>query len=173
MKMNIFFILISSVLLSIFVLFKPIDIQQQKFEDVPLFNISSFIIYELDKHGLSSLTSGVEAARYADRYTVKFMDYTDNTKKYIANMKANDGIYKNNIIYLFGDVVYFREDGLTFETQKAVYNKKTTIAQADGDYVLYEGTNKVVGKKLIHNNSLDTIQSKDVVVKYQLKGSKE
>jgi len=172
MNINIFFILISLALLMILMLFKPLEIKEQKLTDVPLFNISSFTMYELNKEGLTSLMSGTEGIRYKDRYKVEFMDYTDNSKEYIANMKANSGIYKNDTVYLDGDVVYFREDGLTFETQKVIYNKKTTIARADGDYVLYRNGSKVVGEKLKYNNSLNRVQSKNVVVKYQLEESK-
>ena len=57
---------------------------------------------------------------------------------------------------------------MTFETQKAVYDKKTTIATTDGDYVLYKGSNMVKGEELKYNNSLEIVKSKNVVVKYQL-----
>ncbi|MCF6310614.1 MAG: LPS export ABC transporter periplasmic protein LptC [Sulfurimonas sp.] len=173
MNINIFFSLVSLALLMILTLFKPMDIKEDDFSDVPLFNISIFTMYELDEKGLTSLMSGTEGTRYSDRYSVKLMDYTDNSQEYIANMKSNSGIYKGDNVYLEGDVVYFREDGLTFETQKVVYNKKTAIARADGNYVLYRNNNKVTGNKLKYNNSLNRVQSKNVVAIYQLKESKK
>jgi len=150
-------------------LFKPLDVHQQSFIDVPLFNISSFTMYELNNKGLITLMNGAQATKYADRYTVKQMDYTDNSKDYLANMKSNSGIYKNDIVHLDGDIIYVREDGLTFETQKAVYDKKTSIAHADGDYKLYRGANIVVGSELEYNNFLDRVKSKNVIAKYQIK----
>lgn len=173
MNINIFFTLVSLALLMILMLFKPMDIKENNFTDVALFNISIFTMYELDERGLTSLMSGTEGIRYSDRYSVKLMDYTDNSQEYIANMKSNSGIYKGDNVYLEGDVVYFREDGLTFETQKVVYNKKTAIARADGNYVLYRNNNKVTGNKLKYNNSLNRVQSKNVVARYQLKESKK
>jgi LPS export ABC transporter protein LptC len=169
MNINFFFIVISSILLMILLLFKPLDFKQQAFVDVPMFSLSSFTMYELNNKGLITLMIGDEAVRYADRYTVKLIDYTDSSKDYIANMKANNGVYKDDIVYLDGDVVYYREDGLTFETQKAVYNKKSSIAQADGKYVFYMEKNRVIGRELKYNNSLERVQSKDVIAKYQLK----
>ncbi|PLY13571.1 LPS export ABC transporter periplasmic protein LptC [Sulfurimonas sp. CVO] len=171
MNINYYFLFISVCLIMILFLFKPLEIKQQSFTEVPLFSISFFTMYELDSKGLITLMNGEKAIRYADRYTIDKMDYTDNSKKYIANMKSNSGIYKDDIVYLNGDVVYFRQDGLTFETQKAVYNKKTNIATADGDYVLYKGTNRVTGRELKYNNSLQRVESKDVKAIYQLKES--
>ncbi len=169
MNINIFFLIITSFLFIILFTFKPLDIKQQDFVDVPLFNISYFTMYELDNYGLVTQMNGTNGIRYEDRYTVKDIDYTDNSKEYIANMKADNGIYKGDVVNLDGNVVYFREDGLTFETQHAVYNKKTSISRADGDYVLYQGDNIAVGKKLTYNNLSEKITSKHVTMKYQLK----
>lgn len=153
-------------------LFKPMEIKQHTFKEVPLFTISNFTMHELDQKGLVTLMNGSKAERFTDRYTVEEMDYTDNSKEYMANMKANNGVYKNEVVHLNGDILYVREDGLTFETQKAVYNKKTSIATADGDFLLYRGSNRVTGEKLKYNNSLEKIESKNVKAIYKLEESK-
>jgi lipopolysaccharide assembly outer membrane protein LptD (OstA) len=155
----------------ILLLFKPLEIKQQISKEVPLFSISSFTMHELDSNGLVTLMNGKEATKYANRYTVQMMQYIDNSKKFMANMKANNGIYKDDIVYLDGDIIYTREDGLTFETQKAVYDKKTSIATADGDFVLYRDSNRITGEKLKYNNSLEKIESKNVNAVYQLQKS--
>lgn len=169
MNINYFFLAASLCLLMILFLFKPLEIKQQQFSDVPLFSISSFTMYELNSKGLITLMNGKEATKYTDRYIVEEMNYTDNSKEYIANMKSNSGMYKNDIVSLDGDVLYVREDGLTFETQNAVYNKKTKIAMADGNYLLYRGANRVTGNGLKYNNSLERVESRNVTAKYQLK----
>lgn len=153
-------------------LFKPMAIKQHVFKEVPLFTISNFTMHELDQKGLVTLMNGSNAARFTDRYRVEEMDYTDNSKEYMANMKANSGVYKNEVVHLNGDILYVREDGLTFETQKAVYNKKTAIATADGNFVLYRGANRVTGEKLKYNNSLEKIESKNVNAIYKFEESK-
>ncbi len=151
--------------------FKPLDIKQQEFVDVPLFQLTSFTLHELDESGLITLMKGSEATRYSNRYKVNNIDYTDNSKKYIANMKADNGLYmdKNELLDLEGKVLYNREDGLTFKTEKLIYNKKTSIVNADNDYILYRGDNKVIGNSLVYNNNLNIVKSKNVVVRYQLK----
>jgi len=137
--------------------------------DVPLFELKDFTMYELDTRGLNTIMLGSSATRYANRYTVKNIDYTDNEKKeYIANMKANNGIYKNDLVTLTGNVVYVRDDGLTFKTQKAVYNKKSSNVVSNVGYVAYFNDSIVRGSYIKYNNEKNRIFSKNVRAKIQL-----
>lgn len=173
MNVNYFFTATSFLLLVILFAFKPMEIKEQPSGDVPLFSITSFVMYELDVKGLITTMNGTTATRYRDRYTVEGIDYTDSSKEYIANMKSKNGIYKDDVVYLEGDIVYKREDGLTFETQKATYDKKASIANAEGEYLLYRGENRVVGRGLHYNSAQETINSKDVTAKYQIEERKK
>jgi len=156
----------------IFFIFKPLDIKQQIFDDIPLFEISSFTLYELNTESLITLMRGDKSVRYNNRYTVSNIDYTDNSKKYIANMRANNGIYKDTIVDLTGDVRYIREDGLVFETQKAIYDKKTNITYIENDFSSIGQDYKLDGRELKYNNILNTAIANRVTVTYQLKESK-
>lgn len=153
-------------------MFKPMKIKQQHFKDVPLFELSDFTMYELNPKGLTALLHGSKGTRYADRYTVKNMDYTDNSKKYIANMISDFGVYKNDIVKLTGHVVYVREDGLTFKSEKVTYNKKTADAISNTKYIAYLNDNIVTGSYIRYNNVSRKIYSKNVIAKYQLKERK-
>lgn len=153
----------------IFTLFKPLDFKQQNFIDVPLFELITFVMHEINPKGLDSTMNGAKAIRYSDRYTIDNANYTDNTKKFIANMRANHGVYKNDILDLKGDVVYTREDGLTLETSKATYDKKSSMVNINQEYVTYKGLNRIVGSSAIYNNKKNRITSKNVVAKYQIR----
>ena len=154
---------------SIYVFFKPLNIKQQSFVDVPLFELKDFTMYELDTKGLRTIMLGSAATRYSNRYTVQDIDYTDNEKEeYIANMKAKHGIYKNDMVTLSGDVEYVRDDGLTFKTQKAVYNKKSSDVVSDVGYVAYLNDSVVRGSYIKYNNEKNRIFSKNVTAKIQL-----
>ena len=150
-------------------MFKPMDIKIQHFKDVPLFELRDFTMYELNPHGLTTILLGSTGTRYADRYTIKDMDYTDNSKKYIANMISDFGVYKNEIVKLTGHVVYVREDGLTFKSEKALYNKKTADVVSNTKYIAYLNNNVVIGSYIKYNNISKKIYSKNVTAKYQLK----
>ena len=116
---------------------------------------------------------GDKSIKYSNRYEVENMDYTDNSSKLIANMKANNGLYKNDIVDLEGDVVYTREDGLEFITEKIVYNKKTGVANTNKEFIMLRDDNKVVGTSLIYNNILRKSTVTDVVAKYQIEENKQ
>jgi LPS export ABC transporter protein LptC len=167
-NINTFFAFVFLGLTAIFFIFKPLEIKQQKFNDVPLLSLKNFVMYELNTQGLETYMLGSEGIRFRDRYEVTDIDYTDNAKEYIANIKANFGLYKGSTLDLDGDVVYTREDGLVFESQHIIYNKITTIAISDNEYVSHKGDNRVKGSYLKQNNLKNTIYSKDVRAIYQL-----
>ena len=160
------------ILISIYLFFKPLDIKQQNFVDVPLFELKEFTMYELNTKGLQTIMIGSAATRYTNRYTIENMDYTDNEKEYIANMKADHGIYKDDIVTLNGNIAYVRDDGVTFKTQKALYNKKTSIITSDVGYVAYLNDSVVKGSYLKYNNNKNIIFSKNVQAKIQLQERK-
>ena len=92
MNINYFFLFFSLTLAIILFVFKPIEVKQRISAEIPLFTISTFTMHEMDKKGLATYMNGETASRYANRYEVKKMDYTDNSKEYIANMKSDNGI---------------------------------------------------------------------------------
>jgi len=170
MNVNIFFLVLLGGLMMIYFFFKPLEIKEQKFVDVPLFELSTFTLYELNTEHLETIMSGTKTVRYSDRYTVKDVNYTDNSQEYIANMRANDAIYQDDTIKLNGDVVYKREDGLSFETKKVLYNKKTNIAYTEDDFISYYEGNVIKGSSLRYNNLTKKTDSTQVNVTYNLKG---
>lgn len=129
-------------------------------------------MYELNKQGLETFMTGTDAVRYKTRYEVSDINYTDNAKEYIANMKANFGVFRDRTVDLDGDVIYTREDGLIFKSQHVIYDKLTTIAISDNEYFSYKGDNNVTGSYLKQNNIKNTTYSRDVRAVYQLSEGK-
>lgn len=169
MNINIFFVFVVSGLMMIFVLFKPLNIKTQNYTDVPLFDVTSFTLFEFNTNKLTTIMNGSYAVRFKDRYKVKDIDYTDNTREYLANIKANKGVYKDDVVDLTGDVLYTRDDGLTFQSETASYNKNSTIVETKSDYVSFMGKNRVVGTSVKYNNLTKEMESENVTVNYQLK----
>lgn len=155
----------------IYVLLKPLNIKQQVYDEIPALEVSSFTLYELNKENLKTIMKGSEAIQFDDRYVVSHIDFTDNSKQYIAKMKAKKGVYKNEIVELKGDVTYKREDGLTFHTNKATYNKKTNVTFINGEFISSQAQNKLTGSALSYNNIQKKANAKNITLTYQLKES--
>ncbi len=160
-------------LMMIFFFFKPLALKQQIFVDVPIFEISSFTLYELDTDHLTTVMRGESATRYANRYEVLKMNYTDNSKNYVASMHAQNGTYANDIMVLSNGVVYNREDGLSFETKDAIYDKNTNLTHINKEFVLYKNGDRVTGSSLIYDNNSNIATAKKVKAKYNLQESKK
>ena len=140
---------------------------------MPLFQLTGFAVYELDTKGLKTILLGDSSERYSDRYSVQGIDYTDNSELYIANMRSDYGLYRGSVVELDGNVTYIREDGLTFKSQKALYDKNSTLLYTDEEYTLFKGEDRVRGDSLRYNNTKNIIDSKNIEVIYQLQEGKK
>ena len=136
---------------------------------MPLLELAKFKLIELDNKGLLTITEGSKGARYSDKYTVTDLDYTDNTNEYLANITSKNALYKGDLIKLDGDVIYSREDGFAFQTQKANYNTKTKIAESKTRYVSHMGEHRATGSSIKYDNVRGIVKSKNIVAKYKLK----
>lgn len=169
MNITNFFIAIFIGFIMIFTLFKPIDRKSEKFVDTPMFELTNFTIYEFNDKGLETLLKADKGSRFKDRYTMSNLNYADNTRSYISYITAKDAKYKGDDMHLYNNVVYIREDGLTFQSQDALYNKKSKIFKSDSDFVMFLNNDKITGTSLKYNTKKRKIKAKNVVMKYQLK----
>jgi LPS export ABC transporter protein LptC len=157
----------------IYILFEPMEMEKTIKEEKPLFEINKFAVYEYDRASLKSLLRGTNAKKFAQRYEVDDINYTDNTQKYLANMSANSGVYKNEETTLFGNVRYKREDGLVFEGEEALYDKKLSKLSTNKPYVIYKGNSNVVGSSLEYNAQTNKVKSTKIKAIYELQESKK
>jgi LPS export ABC transporter protein LptC len=155
----------------IYLFFQPLKVKQQKFIEVPLLEMKVFTMYELDRQGLKTILFGSSSKRFSDRYTVKNINYTDNAKGFTVNMKADNGVYKNENMLLNGNVIYAREDGLRFHSDMARYNKMSGILSTDDDFIVYEGENSATGTSLKYNKFTKKMNATQIKAIYQLQES--
>jgi LPS export ABC transporter protein LptC len=171
-NINFFFIVLLGSLFTIYLVFKPLEVKQNIVSEIPMFELEKFKITELNQQRLTTIMNGKKGTRFKDRYEVENIDYTDNSKKYLTSMVANRGVYKGSLINLQGDIVFKRQDGLSFHTQEANYDKKTNIVISPKEYVAYLGENKMTGSYLKYNNLLKTVDTKKITVNYILEERK-
>jgi len=157
--------------LSIFFFFKPLEIKEKFFKDVPIFEFQNFTMYELDTKGLTTQMLGTKASKYQDRYEVLDINYTDYSAKYRANMLAKRGIYKEGMIDLDQNVTYtsLQKRGFSFFTQHATYDINNSLVVSDTPYVITFEYGSIYGTSLRYDTMQNKVFSKDVRAHYILK----
>ncbi len=173
MNINFYFVYISIGLAMIYMFFHPMKLAKLDKGEVAQLELSNFTIYDLDQEGLKSIFQGSKGYRYVNRYEVSDVNYTDNSKKYIANITSNYGVYKNNIVDLTGNLIYKRADGLTYKSDDGNYNQKTGVLRTKGKYISYRNDDRITGKNLMYNSKNGYTTSDEVSAVYQLKNSEK
>jgi hypothetical protein len=148
------------------------NLKKTKDKEIAQFSLENFTMHELSKNGLLSKMSGDTGIRYTNRYVINNIDYTDNSKDFISNMKAKNGLYKQNIVYLNGDVGFTRDDGLKFFSQKVIYNKVKDMVSSNVEYIAYMGENYILGDSIVFDNNKNTVKSKNINAVYILEEKK-
>ena len=169
MNINIFFTAIIALLLMILFLFKPIDMKKNNHGEIALLTLKNFKISELSKEKLSSVIIGETGTRYSDRYIIDNLNYTDNEGEFLVNLKSKIGNYKNNILDLKGDVEYIRADGLSFYSQRAIYNEKTKVVNTPVKYTSNMNGNRAKGSSIVYNSVTKVTKSKNITINYKIK----
>ena len=157
----------------IYIFFNPMKLEKLDQKEIPQLEITNFTIYDLDKTGLISLFNGAKGFRYKDRYEVSDINYTDNSKEYISSLTSAFGVYKDFKVNMSGDVVYKRDDGLTFKSDNGQYDQKTGVFTTKSKYVSYRNNDKISGEELMFDNKNGHTTSKNVDATYEIKDSEK
>ncbi len=153
----------------IFFLFEPLEKKKYMFNEIPLLELKDFKLTELDLNGLSSILVSSVGFKYKDRYILQKLSFTDSDEKYTTNIQSDRALYINGHLSLDGNVSYFREDGVIFQTQKANYNKNTKIITSAEKYIAYIGKNKAIGTSLMYNSKTRVMESQNIMLNYKVK----
>lgn len=168
MSIERFFVFIALMLFGIFTYFKPIDHPVGSDEETPKFSLEHFVIYEITASGVGRFFQGEQGDRYEDRYEVASAKFSDNSKKLFESIRSDRARYQDDVIYLDGNVHYARADGLEFRSQEGVYDKKASLVQTQGDFVITQHAHRIDGTRLRYNTSADTVSADKIRGTYEL-----
>lgn len=173
MNVNLFFFIVGLGLLSIFLFFRPMEIEKNEKEEIALLDLNQFTVYELGQGGLQSIMKGSTAERFEKRYEVHDANYTDNSQAYIQNMRSDFARYEGKEIYLEQNVRYERVDGLRFLSNEAHYDQKSGIASTKGSFTLLQHGDRVKGRGLHYHSSSGHIKAKQVSGTFTINNRKD
>ncbi|HQS66042.1 MAG TPA: LPS export ABC transporter periplasmic protein LptC [Sulfuricurvum sp.] len=168
MSINFFFVVVLSLLVGMFVYFKPITLMDETREEAPKFELESFIVYEINTMGIDRLFEGDHGKRFEDRYEVSSAKFSNNSKALFESISANEALYKDDIITLEGNVHYVREDGLEFRSSEGKYDTPHSLVSTRGGFIITQNNNKVNGTQLLLNTQHHTVSANAVSGSYQL-----
>ncbi len=168
MNINLFFIIIIGLLLSVFILFRPLKIELPDHKEIAQLELKDFQIYELNEQGVKSILEGNAGKRYENRYEVVDVSFKDATEEYIQMMHADHGRYQDDIIYLKDNVFYTQDNNITFKSDEAKYDVNTSTVTTQGAFTMRLNDHYFKGQQLKFNIKENKVLAKKVSGSYQL-----
>lgn len=168
MRLTYFFISLFVFFGLMFVFFNPQSPTNIVQKDVAQMEIEDFTLYEIDKIGVQSVVSGTLGRQYPEHYEVENAHYIENKNKLGEHLYADKGRFEKDIVYLNNNVRYFREDGLSFESDHAVIDTKKDVVTVPDAFVLTQNENIIYGSKLHYNSLTGQIRAKNIDANYYI-----
>lgn len=137
-------------------------------EEVPKFELESFVVYEISAAGIDRFFEGEQGKRFEDRYEVSSAKFSNNSKDLFESISANEALYKDDVITLEGNVHYVREDGLEFRSDEGKYDTPHALVSTRGGFVITQNANRVNGTQLLLNTQDKTVSANAISASYQL-----
>jgi hypothetical protein len=157
---------------ALFVLLKPQDYDRSTDTQIPQLEIEDFTLYKLNEKGVRSVVSGTIGRQYVSYYEVQNAHYIENKNKLGQHLYSDKGRFEKDIAYLDDNVRYFREDGLSFESDHAVYDTKKELLYVPEKFILTQNEHIVYGSELHYNSITGVVLAQDVDANYYMEERK-
>ena len=155
-----------------FVFLKPQDYNKATDAQVAQLEIEDFTLYKLDEVGVQSVVSGTIGRQYVSYYEVQNTHYIENTNKLGQHLYSDKGRFEKDIAYLDDNVRYFREDGLSFESDHAVYDTEKELLYVPEKFILTQNENIVYGSELHYDSKTGEVSAQEVDANYYMEEKK-
>ncbi|WP_200763900.1 LPS export ABC transporter periplasmic protein LptC [Nitrosophilus alvini] len=158
----LFFILAGSLLWTLFM--KPRVLEKKEAKSTAELVFKNFLILEIEQEGIKKNIIGQEGRKFADRYEIDKIKYFKKNGDF-EELTAKRGVYKNDIVRVFGDVVYKKGKDFIFKSQRAKYDTKKEIVSTDTKFTLITKSAVVNGRDLIYYRKRGKILAKKIDAK--------
>lgn len=172
MRITHFFVLLFLFAASLLVFLKPQDYSKNTGTKVPQLEIEDFTVYEIGKQGVQNVISGTLGRQFSSHYEVENAHYVENKNQLGEHLYADRGRFEKEVAYLDENVRYFREDGLSFESNHAVYHTKKEVLHVPEKFVLTQNENIIYGRKLNYNVKSGDIAAEKIDANYYIEDKK-
>jgi len=172
MKLTHFYIILFLFSLSLFVFLQPESYAKNSDEQVAQLEIEDFSVYEINTNGVKSVLSGTSGQQFSTHYQVENAHYIENKKDFSEHLYSDVGRFEKNVAYLNDNVRFFREDGLSFESNHAVYDTKNESLYVKDNFILTQSENVIYGHELHYDTVSGQLSAQGVDANYYLEDKK-
>ena len=172
MKLTHFYIILFLFSLSLFVFLQPESYVKSEGEQVAQLEIEDFSVYEINTQGVKSVLSGTSGQQFTTHYQVENAHYIENKKDFSEHLYSDVGRFEKDVAYLNNNVRFFREDGLSFESNDALYNTKKESLYVKDNFILTQNENIIYGNELHYDTVSGQLSAQSVDANYYLEDRK-
>ena len=167
MNLNLFFGAILSLLVVMFLLLRPVKIDIVEHKEIPQLEFSDFIVYNIKQSGVQTILQGKSARRYENRYEISKLRLEDSSKGLRNTILADEGLYREDMIYLSRKVYFSQEDRFNFTSSEAQYDMNNSIVTTQGAFVITAKEDTIRGERLRFLLKRNRLDAKNVVAEYE------
>ncbi len=172
MRLTHFFVFLLFFCIALFVFLQPHEYDTEHGNEVAQLEIEDFNLYEIDTQGVQSVVSGTLGRQYTTHYEVENAHYVVNENQLGEHLYADRGKFQREVVYLDDNVRYFREDGLSFESDHAVYDTKKERLYVPEKFIMTQNENIIYGSELHYDVKTGQTSARTIDANYYLEDRK-
>jgi len=131
----------------------------EKREKIPLIEFKNIKNYHITKSGVDTIVKAKEALRFKDHDEIKEVDILTFYREQKEILKAKQANLKQNKIFLYGDIFYQNEEGITLKSQKMEYDIKNKIISSKTPFTLNSKKALITGESFVYNRQKGIIKA--------------
>jgi hypothetical protein len=167
-NINAFLLIVSVVLLSIYIFFKPMNLKPNSGDKSAMLELTNFKLCDIGPQGLNMMLHGQAGKRFETYYEISDVNYSNQSTPKVQKMSAALALYRDSILYLNGNVMYAQGEDFTFRSEEAMYNEKTKRAYTKDAFSLQSHNGDFKGRALNYDSQTQNVKAEDISVQYQL-----
>ncbi len=130
-----------------------------KNKTVPLLEFIDIKNYTINTKGIDTVIKAKKALRFQDHDEIREVDILTFTRGEKESLKAKQANYKNDTVYLYGNIIYTKEDGTKLTSNRVVYRIKEKTITSQTPFVLTTDKLKVTGNSFVYNKQKGIIEA--------------
>lgn len=172
LNINILFITIFIILITIFTFFRPLNSKQVYSDEIAQLELQTFKMYEMNQTSTKIVARAQYAYKYSDRYEMLDMNIDEKSHGMINHIQAGFAKYSGDFLHLERSVRFTSHDGVEFSSERADYNQSTRSIIVNSTFKVKENKNYFEGNHLNYNLETKKLFAKDLRAVYNLDGMK-